>query len=110
MAETIPDDLAEKFCEAVQRYAAGEWTAAAEIRDRQIIRLQNDDYSIEAICHLVDGFNDRLPDVIHRLLLDQTHADSSDLQRWLRDNQTYAGAARCLLELMKRRIAFYGRR
>jgi hypothetical protein len=53
---------------------------------------------------LVVTFDDRLPDEVYRVLGDQMRLGSKELQRKLARGGSYAGAARCLLELIEQRI------
>ena len=72
--------------------------------DLKRITIDGNSHSIRQVCALVDGFGDRLPDEVYRVLRNQMHLGSEELQGKLEKGGSYAAAARCLLELMEQRI------
>jgi hypothetical protein len=85
------------FDEAVEYFASPEWDAAAKA---ETIPLGGKFYSIRAVCAFVDGFDDRLPDDVYRLLNDQLAFDLK--QKLQRGPGSYGAAAAILIEQLDR--------
>jgi hypothetical protein len=75
----------------------------ATLPDLRRIVIEGKPRSIRPVCALVEGFGDRLPDEVYRVLRNQMHLGSEALQRKLEKGGTHAAAAACLLELIEQR-------
>jgi hypothetical protein len=95
-------DYLNAFDAAVEYFASGHWIAT--LPDLKRITIDGKSHSIRQVCALVDGFGDRLPDEVYRVLRNQMYIGSEELQRKLEKGGSYAAAARCLLELIEQRI------
>jgi hypothetical protein len=95
-------DYLKAFDAAVEYFASGAWIAA--LPDLRRIAIDGRPHSIRQVCALVDGFSDRLPDEVYRVLRNQTHYGSEEVQRKLEKGGSYGAAATCLLELIEQRI------
>jgi hypothetical protein len=95
-------DYLRAFDAAVEYFASGGWIAS--LPDLKKIPIDGKPYSIRQVCALVDSFDDRLPDETYRVLRNQMHLGSEELQGKLERAGSYAAAARCLLELIEQRI------
>jgi hypothetical protein len=95
-------DYLNAFDAAVRYFASGDWNAT--LPDLRRITIDGKPHSIRQVCALVDGFGDRLPDEVYRVLRSQIHLGSEELQRKLEKGGAYTVAARCLLELIEQRI------
>jgi hypothetical protein len=95
-------DYLKAFDAAVEYFAAGDWIAT--LPDLKKIPIEGKPYSIRQVCALVGDFDDRLPDEVYRVLRNQMHLGSEEIQRKLERAGSYAAAARCLLELIEQRI------
>jgi hypothetical protein len=95
-------DYLRAFDAAVEYFASGDWIAT--LPDLRRIVIDGKPHSIRQVCALVDGFGDRLPDEVYRILRNQMHLGSEELQRKLEKGGSYAAAAACLLELTEQRI------
>jgi hypothetical protein len=90
------------FDEAVEYFDSGDWSAT--LPDLRRITVDGKPHSIRQVCALVDGFGDRVPDEVYRVLRSQMHLGSEDLQGKLEKGGSYAATAKCLLELIELRI------
>jgi hypothetical protein len=95
-------DYLRAFDAAVEYFASGDWVAS--LPDLRKINTRGTPHSIRQVCALVVAFDDRLPDEVYRVLRDQMHLGSEELQRKLARGGSYAEAARFLLELIEQRI------
>jgi hypothetical protein len=99
------DDTEKAFCEAVERYSAGEWSPGRP--DHPQIAAGHDLYSIRGVCALVHGNPHILPERTIDQLFQAMHAQHDRLRRDLREFSTYAMGAGCLIVLMGEREATY---
>ena len=83
-------------------FVSGDWIAT--LPDLKRIAIDGKPHSIRQVCALVDGFGDRLLDEVYRVLRNQMHIGSEELQRKLEKGGSYAAAAACLLVLIEQRI------
>ena len=95
-------DYLRAFDAAVEYFVSGHWIAT--LPDLKRITIDGKPHSIRQVCTLVDGFSDRLPDEVYRVLHNEMHLGSKKLQGKLEKGGSYAAAARCLLELIEERV------
>jgi hypothetical protein len=102
--DPIPDNLVQAFGAAVEHFER-DWSP--DMPDQPLVRVGVKARSIREVCDLVADFDDRLPENVHADLWAQIHMGSEDLKAELSESQTYATAARCLRELVDRKVAAY---
>lgn len=92
--------LRDAFYGAVQLYP--NWTS----RDHgSLVMVDGRRYTISEVCNLVVEHNDALPADLLGSLMYFLNAGDQDLMEGLAKDRSYAGGARCLLDLMRRRAA-----
>jgi hypothetical protein len=92
------DSLKRAFCEAVERYALGEWSPAAP--EECTVRVRNKGYSLREICLLVLSVDGPLPEKTVAQLFQSIHARHDRLREKLTARPRYLVGARCLIALM----------
>jgi hypothetical protein len=92
--------LRNAFFGAVQLYP--NWTT---LGPDLVVRVDGRNYTISEVCNLVIDCSDRLPTDLLGGLMHFLNAGDRDLLEDLAKDGSYAGGARCLLELMHRRAA-----
>jgi hypothetical protein len=92
--------LRDAFYGAVQLYP--NWTA---VDDGPLVKVDGQRYTIREVCNLALDFHDGLPTDLLGSVMYSLNAGDRDLLEGLAKDNSYAGAARCLLELMWRRAA-----
>jgi hypothetical protein len=97
------DDYERAFCEAVERYSAGEWSPGRP--DHPQIAAGRNRHSTRGICILVLANPRTLPERTIDQLFQTMHAQHDRLRQGLRELPTYAAGAMCLIELMDEREA-----
>jgi hypothetical protein len=102
------DDFERAFCEAVQRYAAEEWTPA--IPDQRMILVASKPQTIRHVCLPVLNNNNELPDVIVRRLFESMRIQHDRLRERLGRTASYAIGAECLIDLLDERERTYKER
>ena len=102
------DDYEKAFCEAVERYSAGEWSP--ERPDHPRIAVGRNLHSTRGICVLVLANPHTLPERTIDQLFRTMHAQHDRLRQGLRELPTYAAGATCLIELMDERETTYKER
>jgi hypothetical protein len=97
----ISPALADAFGRAVFGYAAGDWTPSDPNPPR--VSIGNESYDYEALCKLVEAFDEPLPDHVLVVLVAQIHHGNEPLKADLLAKKSYSSAARVLRLLMQRR-------
>jgi hypothetical protein len=103
--DLIPRDLAQGFRDAVEFYRSS-WSPAVHGRE---VSINGRAFTISAVCSLVAGFTDQLPEDVQHDLLDCLDISHADLKNVLAQHPTYAAGSRCLLKVMQDREASYHR-
>ncbi len=91
-APTLPQEIAEAFCDAVFKFRQ-LWSPAHP--DQPLV-------SVRAVCDLAGNYDERLPDAPFQDLVDQMHAEHSAIKEALGRDQTYATADQCLMQMLRR--------
>lgn len=99
-SEQISRHLRDAFYGAVQLYP--NWTG---LDHGPLVNVDGRRYTIKEVCNLMMEFGDDLPDDLVGNLMYFLSAGDRDLLEGLARDKSYAGGARCLLELMCRRAA-----
>jgi hypothetical protein len=97
--QPIPQDLTEAFRDAVAYYP--DWSPAL---DEARISIDRKAYTVSAVCSLVDGFRDRVPNDVRDSLL--SYFDGAEKLEFAED-PSYAMAGYCLRILIERRLLEY---
>ena len=98
-ADPIPRDLAEAFDNAVELYDIWRWGPSQPERK---VSCNGQDFSMTAVCGLVDQFTDRLPDRVFLKLRSYMHDyPHGKLIADLEADQSYATGARCLRRMIE---------
>lgn len=105
MTQPSDDDLRLAFCQAVRDFQVS-WSPAPHGPEPS---LGQEGHSIEALCWLVSGFNDPLPEETCNELRGYVDASRPDLKEKLSGNPSYATGGRCLQSLMEDQKAAYAR-
>jgi hypothetical protein len=100
--EPISPALANAFGRMVFGYAAGDWTPS-DPGQPQVSIDRGKAYDYEALCNLVESFDEPLPDHVLVVLVAQIHFGNEDLKADLLAKKSYSSAARVLRLLMQRR-------
>ena len=98
--EPISRHLRDAFYGAVQLYP--NWTS---LDHGPLVVVDGRRYTISGVCNLVIECNDPLPADVLGSLMYFLNAGDQDLLEGLAKDKSYAGGARYLLELMRRRAA-----
>jgi hypothetical protein len=93
--------LRTAFDEAVRRYHNKEWSPGRP--DFPAVNIDGKHLTIRAVCGLVTGFNDKLPDDVFDILIDCMHYEHRELKEELGSHPLYGIGAQCLLKLMDER-------
>jgi hypothetical protein len=88
--DSIPDDLRAAFRSAVQLYS--DWMPSLP---EPKVRFGRELHAMSAVCGLLDGVNDRLPDDLFEKLMSYRQKIVGD--------RSYRAAARCFLRLIEDR-------
>jgi hypothetical protein len=97
--DPIPADFSAAFRNAVWLYSG--WMPS--LPEPQV-RLGNKSHDMSALCGLVDGFRDRLPDdVFDTLMIYMRDIRYTLLRQKIVADQSYTTAARCFLRLIEDR-------
>ena len=72
--------------------------------DEPIVLIDRKNFLISSICDVVDQFSDPLPDSVFNFLYSEMDETHRNLKEALAKDQSYAGAARCLRELIQWRL------
>jgi hypothetical protein len=99
--EPISPALANAFGRMVFGYAAGDWTPSDPNPPR--VSIDHESYEYEALCKLVESFDEPLPDRVLVVLVGQIHYGNEDLKADLLAKKSYSSAARVLRLLMQKR-------
>jgi hypothetical protein len=102
------DDLERAFCEAVERFALGEWSPA--LPKKCTVGVGHERYSIREICLLIRGNNRRLPEQTVAQLFQNIRAQHDQFRQKLTVRPLYKVGAQCLIDLMDDREAVYALR
>ena len=105
MTQPSDDDLRLAFCQAVRDFPVSWSPALPEPKPS----IGQEEHSIDAICWLVSGFSDPLPEVTCNELRGYVDAGRPDLKEKLAGNPSYASGGECLLSLMEDQKAAYTR-
>lgn len=98
-SDPIPEHLREAFRSAVLSYA--DWNPALAEPE---VNLGERRYALSAVCGLVQGFNDRLPeDTFDRLMSYLREIRYTLLRQKLVAGNSYAAAGHCFLRLIEDR-------
>jgi hypothetical protein len=100
-SEPISRHLRDAFYGAVQLYPY--WTA---LDHGPLVMVDGRRYTIREVCNLAIECNDGLPDDLLGSLMYFLNGGDQDLLEGLAKDRSYAGGARCLLDLMRRRAAY----
>ena len=101
----VPTYLGEAFHDAVDKFAYGAWSPA---RPHQLfVSLMGEPHSMSTVCRLMAGLDRRLPEAVFSALWRNMRAEDKALKEQIVANPSYANSARCLLKLMKDRVAEY---
>jgi hypothetical protein len=100
----IPTRLSEAFHRAVELYS--DWSAAFAERE---VSIDGKPYSMSAVCRLLSGFSDQLPENVFDELRFLMRAHQVEIKGHLAKDRSYAMGAKYLLELIDARKAAYRR-
>ena len=100
--DPLLENLSEAFNNAVWLFA--DWTSSLPELE---VSLDRKPFSMSAVCGLVDGFSDPLPEQVVDRLLSYMRIQHAELKHKLTLDRSYAVGARCLLGLIDSRKAEY---
>jgi hypothetical protein len=100
----IPTYLREAFADALELFP--DWSAALPERE---VSIKGKPFTMSAVCSLVDGYNDRLPDSVVAVLTSHVQVAFADLTEQLTGDPSYTIGAKCLRRLIANRKADYQR-
>lgn len=93
------------FCEAVERYAMGQWSPAAP--GECTVRVRDKYYSMREISLLVRVDKEPLPEKTLVQLLQSMHAQHDWFRERLAESPLYSLGAQCLIALLDDHEAVY---
>jgi hypothetical protein len=97
--DSIPDDLRAAFRSAVQLYS--DWMPSLP---EPKARFGRELHAMSAVCGLLDGVNDRLPDdLFEKLMSYMRDVRYTLLRQKIIGDRSYRAAARCFLRLIEDR-------
>jgi hypothetical protein len=102
------DDSERAFCEAVQRYAADEWSPA--IPDQRMVIFEGKPHSIRDVCRRVSSNSNELPNASVLQLFGSMRVQHDKLREKFGRFPYYSTGAECLLRLMDEREQAYKER